>query len=75
MIKEITIYTLVCDNCKIDIHKDHEFSGYDDLDYVRGVGMDSNWHRDDDKHFCDDCWYWDDEDNIRIDTRRYKSGA
>jgi hypothetical protein len=66
MIKEFKCYSAVCDNCKTDIHKDHDVSGYDDLGYIHEVMNDGNWKEINDKHYCDDCWYYDDEDNILI---------
>ncbi len=68
MIKEFICYSAICDNCEIDIHNEHDVGGYGDLGYVKEVINEANWYTDGDKHYCDDCWYYDDEDNILIKT-------
>jgi hypothetical protein len=65
MIKEKIMYTMVCDNCGIDMCEDQEYSCWSDQDFVKDMAQDSDWITDhEDKDYCNDCWSWDDEDNL-----------
>lgn len=66
MIKEITIYTVICDGCGKDVHDGTEYSGFNDTDFVLQEASDSNWHVEEGKQYCPDCFEYDDEDNLVI---------
>ena len=72
MIKEITVYTIICDNCGKDVNKDSGYSGWDDKDYVLDVARESDWHTEEDSQYCPDCFTYDDDDNIVIKTENKK---
>lgn len=66
MIKELTMYTVVCDNCGKNIYAENnhcweekDMAEEDAVDYWFFVKVD-------DKHYCDRCHELDDEDNIVI---------
>jgi len=63
MIKEITMYTAICDNCGADICTGTDYGGWcrDGIE----VELDSqDWLTIDDKHYCSDCCTYDDDDNL-----------
>lgn len=66
MIKEVIMYTIVCDNCGKDVNKDAEYSAWNDKNYAEEVAMESDWIKENDKHYCPDCFTYDDEDSLLI---------
>ncbi len=66
MIKEITIYTVICDNCGVDSNANGEYMGWNDLEYAESLASEDDWIKDIDKHYCNDCYNYDDEDNLII---------
>lgn len=68
MIKEVTLYTIICDNCGKDCNKDTEYCAYNDSQYAEDVAIDSDWYKTEDgKHICNDCFQgFDDDDNVII---------
>ena len=66
MVKEVTMYTVICDNCGKDSNGGSEISGWDNKDYAIDVAMDSDFIEHEDKHICDTCYYYDDDDNLVI---------
>lgn len=66
IIKEY-FYAIECDNCK------EIAQGYEDVDFwtsdesgTEENATESEWHKEDDKHYCPDCHSFDDEDNLVI---------
>lgn len=70
MIQEVKMFTVVCDNCGEDIGATSEYSCWNDEFYAEEKAMDSDWHREGDKHYCPDCFSHDDDDNLIIDSTR-----
>jgi hypothetical protein len=66
MIKTIVIFTVICDNCGKDVCDTDQYSGWDDIDYMEQVAQEDNWLQQDDKHYCQECYSYDDEDNLII---------
>ena len=64
MIQEVTMYTVICDNCGKDVNKDAEFSCWNEKGYAEECAKNADWIEDDDKHYCDDCFSYDENDNI-----------
>lgn len=64
MIKEVTMYTVICDNCGHDVNKDAEYSAWNDRDYAVECALESDWIEKDDKHYCPECFSYDDDDNL-----------
>lgn len=69
MIKTVIMYTILCNNCGQDACEGEEYSCWSEPDYVSDGAEESGWHVDDDKHYCPDCWSWDDEGNLVIKKR------
>jgi len=66
MIKEVIMYTVICDNCGVDANKDTEYSCWNDKGSAWDVAMDSDWTEHEGKHYCPDCFSYDDDDNIQL---------
>jgi hypothetical protein len=69
MIKEITIYTIVCDVCGKDANENTDYAGWTELEPTVDVCTDNGWYIDDDRHYCDDCHSFDDDDNLIVKER------
>lgn len=70
MIKKVEMYTVICDHCKDDAGRDSEYAGWSDEDYSVESAVESGWITDGDKHYCGDCWGWDDNDEIELNPER-----
>ncbi len=70
MIKEFKCFTLLCDNCGADVNEDTEFSGYEDIEHSRDIASESDWIEHEGKHYCPDCYSFNDEDVIIINKSR-----
>jgi len=68
MIKEVKMYTIVCDNCGKDVCEGDEFSGWNDKSYVEDIRDNADWVKIDDKHYCTDCHHYDDNDELVIEN-------
>ena len=66
MLKEVKMYTVVCDNCGKDVNKDAEYSAWNDKRHAEEVAMEADWIKENDKHYCSDCFTYDDDDNLLI---------
>jgi len=66
MITEVKMFTVVCDNCGVDSNKGSEYSCWDDKGYAEDSAMESGWHKEGDKHYCTNCFSYDDDDNLVI---------
>lgn len=69
MIKQIKMYTVVCDNCGKDVSEGQEFAGYEDACYMQDIASESDWYYDGDKDYCPDCYGYDDNDQVLIKTK------
>lgn len=69
-IKKVEMFTVVCDNCKLDIGTVGEFAAWNDELGAKEVAMESGWIREEEKHYCPDCYEYDDEDNLEIKKDR-----
>jgi hypothetical protein len=74
--KEITMYYVECDNCKESLFKNDEYSCYTVERSAKDVAMDIDGsiinHEGED--YCCNCAKVDDDDNLIIDTTRFKQG-
>lgn len=73
MIYKIEMFAAKCDNCKKEYYEDTDFSCMGDAGLVREEMMESDWHEtDDEKHYCEKCWLYNDNDEVVIDISRFK---
>lgn len=56
MIKEVTVYTVVCDGCGEDYCHGTEYCGFPAEEDAINYALDEGWTAEDDKHYCPDCW-------------------
>lgn len=66
MLKEVKMYTVVCDNCGKDVNKDAEYSAWNDKRRAEEVATESDWIKENDKNYCPNCFTYDDDDNLLI---------
>lgn len=68
MIKEVIMYTVVCDNCGKDAFQDQEFSCWSEPGYATEIADEEGWYTDNIENvaYCDECWEYDDDDNVII---------
>lgn len=64
MIKEVKMYTVICDNCGKDSNEGTEYSCWVDESQAEEVATNSDWLKEEDKHYCPDCYFYDDGDNL-----------
>lgn len=64
MIKTVEMYTVLCDNCGKDFCDGEEFGAWSEPDFVTDSAEESGWHFEDDKHYCPECFSWDDNDEF-----------
>lgn len=69
-IKKVQMHTVVCDNCKLDIGIDQEYSCWNDANFAEENAINSDWLIHDGKHYCLDCYDYDENDNLVIDEKR-----
>ena len=73
MIKEITMYTVICDNCGRNSGDDSDYSCWGTPgDAFDIASEESNYIENEGKHYCPDCHTYDDNDNLVIDQSRTK---
>jgi hypothetical protein len=72
MIQKVEMYTVICDNCKIDAAFEDEYSCWSEINFAVENAKDCDWIEEDDKHYCPKCYSYDDEDNLVINTERTK---
>lgn len=60
MIKQVTMFRLLCDNCGADVNEGQEYSCWNDKDYAKDVAMQANWIKEGDKHYCPKCFSYAD---------------
>ena len=58
------MFTVICDNCGADANSNCEYSCWNDKDIAIEMAKECNWIEEKDKHYCDNCWGYDDNDNI-----------
>jgi hypothetical protein len=69
MIKEVTMYTVVCDSCGKDSCEGSEYAGYSDKDYAIDVARDGDFVRIEGNDYCPDCYEYDDDDELKVIIR------
>lgn len=66
MIKKVQMFTVVCDNCKVDAFADDVITCWDEKEFAETMAVESGYVKDGDKHYCPECWYYDDNDEFKI---------
>jgi hypothetical protein len=68
MIKELKIYTVICDSCGKDSADGAEYAGWNDKDFSVDCAVDDDWvkHPDGIHHYCPNCYEYNDDDELVI---------
>lgn len=66
MLKEVKMFTIICDSCGKDVNSDSEFSCWNDEGYLEDIRTNSDWEKVDEKHYCTNCYEYDENDNLII---------
>jgi len=69
MIKEVKMYTVICDNCGVDVCEGQEISAWGEEFWVKEIAENSDWHVGQFYHYCPDCFTYDDDDNVLVILR------
>jgi hypothetical protein len=67
MIKKVTMYTVVCDNCGKDAFKGDECIAWNDEDVAHELAGEKDWEQDDKKDYCPDCYFYNSDGELTID--------
>ena len=70
MIKEIPMYTAVCDNCKVDVNEGADIAAWDNKSFVVECTQNAGWYQDEDKHYCEDCYTINEDDTVEVNKLR-----
>lgn len=68
MLKEIEAFTIICDNCGADVNEPCDYAFWNDASYVEDIREDAGWIKLDDKHYCTDCFEYNDNDELTLLT-------
>lgn len=65
-IKQVTMYTLECENCGRISTDGSEYGGFTDVHGAEQDAQEIGWHIEDGKHYCYDCHGFDQDDNFYV---------
>jgi hypothetical protein len=66
MVKEVKMYTLICDGCGQDFCEGSEFAAWGEPDFVIDAAHEEDWIESEEKDYCPDCYTYDDQDKLII---------
>lgn len=73
MIKEVTAFSLICDNCnRLFMSSFEEFTLWVTKSDAVEASINDDWIEHKDKHYCPNCYELDDNDNIVIKEKEVK---
>lgn len=64
------MFTVICDNCGADVHEGTEYAGFNDKGFTEDIATDAGWVKQDDCHYCPECFSFDYDDALFIDPKR-----
>jgi hypothetical protein len=70
MIKEVKMFTIICDNCKHDIGEDQDYSCWSHSSSALDNANESDWLEHEHNHYCPSCYSYNDNDELIIDSSR-----
>lgn len=73
MIKPVTMYSVVCDRCGKSYGEDEGIAAWTDICSARYQALESEWIEIGDKHYCPDCYEFDDELDKYVPKFIYKN--
>jgi len=69
-IEKVEMFTIICDHCQLNIGMNEEYSCWSDDSYAEENAMESDWLKQGDKHYCPDCYGYDDNDDMELSKER-----
>ena len=69
MIKKVQMFTVVCDNCKVDAFANDVITCWNNKDFTEDMAVEVGFYKDGDKHYCPKCAYYDDNDEFIIKSK------
>jgi hypothetical protein len=66
MIKEVKMFTMICDNCGKDLCENEEFAAWNDISPLSDIADGSDWNTEKENHYCPDCYFYDENDELVI---------
>ena len=73
MIIEKTFYAIQCDNCKVIAEAEDDITFWSDQTSSHDNAEESDWYIDGEKHYCPDCYSFDDDDNLVVMSSQAKA--
>jgi hypothetical protein len=70
MIKEVTMFTVICDNCGKDANDGAEYSCWNDKSFAEDIAVEFGYLKNDNKHYCQDCFSYDEDDKLVIKSTK-----
>ena len=67
MIKTIKMFTVICDRCGKDSNAGSDYAAWSDLEGAVETALEADWYCEDGKHYCPDCFKYDDNDNLILE--------
>jgi hypothetical protein len=69
MLKEVKMFTIICDGCKKDVNADADYSCWNEESVLEEIRQEAGWEKVDEKHYCIDCFEYDDNDKLVIKNK------
>jgi hypothetical protein len=66
MIKEVTMYTIVCDCCGKEYAEDSDYAAWADAEFVEGDSVENGWVKHGELHFCPERFSYDENGEVQI---------
>jgi hypothetical protein len=70
MIKEIEMYTVICDGCGKDSNEHAPYAAWGCKQHALDIAMEADYLIEGDEHYCPDCYEYDDEDNLILHNKK-----
>lgn len=69
--QKVDSFCIVCDNCGETYCDDHSgFTIFVDEIQANDYAQNSDWYNEGDKHYCDNCHSFDEDDNLIIKAKK-----
>lgn len=66
MLVEVKMFTINCDNCGCSLSESSEYSCWNDENSVEEIRQEEGWEKIDNKHYCTECFRYDEDYNVEI---------
>ena len=64
MYLKLEMFTVKCDNCGETSGDNADYSCWNDEQTALNEAQECGWTQEDDKHYCPNCYHYDDDDNL-----------